>query len=253
MKLLRDSWLLFVRDMRSTLRNPIWALIGLFQPLCFLFLFAPLLESVSKLPDFPRGGVYTVFVPGVMVMLAIFGTLFSGFGLIYELRAGVIERLRVTPVSRLALLLGKAARDVCVLLVQALLLVLIALPFGIKINLAGLGLTLVLIMLLGLCLSSYSYAVALGLKDENALSSSLNTLTVPLLLLSGINLPLTLAPPLIRTIAAFNPFAYAVSAARALFIGDFGNAVVPQGFAIMGVLTLLMLVWARHAFSHAMA
>ena len=55
---------------------------------------------------------YRIFVPGLLVMLALFGVVFSGFGLIAELRAGVIERNRVTPVSRVALLLGRSLRDV---------------------------------------------------------------------------------------------------------------------------------------------
>ena len=58
-------------------------------------------------------------MPGLLVLLAMFGALFTGFGLIAELRAGVIERSRVTPVSRLALLLGRSLRDIVSLLVQA--------------------------------------------------------------------------------------------------------------------------------------
>ena len=61
-------------------------------------------------------------MPGLLVLLAIFGGLFQGFGLIAELRAGVIERSRVTPVSRLALLLGRSLRDVVSLLVQAVII-----------------------------------------------------------------------------------------------------------------------------------
>jgi hypothetical protein len=54
---------------------------------------------------------YRIYVPGLLAALAIFGGLFTGFTLLGELRAGVIERYRVTPVSRLALLLGRALRE----------------------------------------------------------------------------------------------------------------------------------------------
>ena len=56
-----------------------------------------------------------MFVPGLLIQLALFGTLFVGFGLIAELRAGVVERMRVTPVSRFAMLLGRTLRDVSIL------------------------------------------------------------------------------------------------------------------------------------------
>ena len=67
-----------------------------------------------------------MFVPGLLIQLGLFGASGVGFGLIAELRAGVIERFRVTPVSRFALLLGRALRDILTLVVQSLILLLLA-------------------------------------------------------------------------------------------------------------------------------
>ena len=97
MKMFRDTWLLFTWSVRATLRSPVWAIIGLFQPLCYLFLFGPLLQPLSHIPGFPPGGAQTVFTPGVMVMMSVFGTAFAGFGLITELQSGFIEQLCITP------------------------------------------------------------------------------------------------------------------------------------------------------------
>lgn len=253
MKTLRDTWLLFSWSITATLRNPVWAIIGLFQPLCYLLLFGPLLQPLSNIPGFPAGGAQTVFLPGVMVLLGLFSTAFVGFSLIAELRSGFIERLRITPLSRLALPLGRVLRDVVLLLVQALLLALLALPLGFRPNLLGLLLVLGLLVLLGLCIASCSYGLALLLKDENGLSSFLNTLTLPLFLLSGIMLPLTFAPAILRSLGNFNPLTYAVNAARALFLGNIANWTVVEGFVIMGVLAVLALIWVTRAFQHATA
>lgn len=251
MKLLRDTWLLFSWSIRATLRSPVWALIGLFQPLCYLFFFGPLLQPLSNLPGFPSGGAQAFFIPGVMVMMSIFNTAFVGFGLIGEVRTGFVERLRITPLSRLALPLGRILRDIVLLLIQSLLLIVIALPLGERVNLVGLAFLCGLLALLGLCLSSCSYGLALAFKDENALSSVLNTFNLPLFLLSGITLPLTLAPPLLRTLGNLNPLAYAVNAARALFTGDIASGVVAKGFALLGILALAALFWAFRAFQRA--
>ena len=104
MKLLRDIWLIFQRQFLLLVRNPIWVFVGVFQPVMYLLLFAPLLKPALGVST--NAEAYRIFVPGLLVLLAIFGGLFQGFGLIAELRAGVIERSRVTPVSRVALLLG---------------------------------------------------------------------------------------------------------------------------------------------------
>jgi ABC-2 type transport system permease protein len=253
MKLLRDTWLLFMRELMQTLRNPVWLIIGLFQPICFLLLFAPLLDGVAQAPGFPPGGALNVFTPGLLVMMGMYGAAFVGFGLLADLRAGVIERLRVTPVSRMALLLGRAIRDVLVLLVQSLLLILAAWPMGLRINPGGVAVALGLVALIGLVLASCSYALALALKSEDALAPTVNFFLVPLQLLSGITLPLSLAPLWIRNVAAFNPLSYAVDAARALFNGALGDVAVLRGFAVLALLALLATWWAAQSFRQATA
>lgn len=253
MKLLRDTWLIFQRNLVITLRNPVWIIVSLMQPLYFLILFAPLLDGLANSPGFPPGGALNVFMPGLLIQLGMFGCAFVGFGLIAELRAGVIERMRVTPVSRLALLLGRAFRDVLILLVQSILLVVISIPFGLKVNWAGAAITLGLMVLLGLLMSSCSYALALALKSEDALAPMLNSVIQPLLLLSGILLPLTLAPHWLRVVAAINPLSHVVDAARALFNGNLTDASVGRGLVILVVLVGLAMWWAARSFRVATA
>ena len=253
MKLVRDTRLLFTRGTMATLRNPVWVVMGLFQPVCYMLLFAPLLDGVASTPGFPSGGGLGFFTPGVLVMLGTLSAAFTGFGLISDLRAGVIERFRVTPVHRLALPLGSALRDVTVLMVQSVLVLLVALPLGLRASPGGIAVSLALITLIGLLMASCSYALALTLKDENALASLVNFFFLPLLLLSGIFLPLALAPDWLRMAAALNPFSYAVDATRALFDGDFGDPSVIYGFGIMATLTLLALLWAARSFRRATA
>src|ERR671920_753547 len=168
MKLLRDTSLIFGRQMQLLLRNPVWIFVGVFQPVMYLLLFAPLLKPALQVRT--NAEAYEIFVPGMLVLLAIFGGLFQGFGLIAELRAGVIERSRVTPVSRLALLLGRSLRDVVQLLFQAVLITIVALFFGLSVNVGDLLLAYVLLALIALMLSAVSNAVALKLRSEDALA-----------------------------------------------------------------------------------
>ena len=107
MQFVRDTLLIYRRSMRLSMRVPIWMVMSLVQPVMYLVLFGPLLKRVAQTPGFPPGNAWQVFVPGLLVQLGIFGTLFVGFGLIDEIRSGVIERMRVSPISRVALLTGK--------------------------------------------------------------------------------------------------------------------------------------------------
>ena len=249
MKLVRDTSLIFQRQMQLLLRNPVWILVGVFQPVMYLLLFAPLLKPALGVRT--NAEAYEIFVPGLLVLLAIFGGLFQGFGLIAELRAGVIERSRVTPVSRFALLLGRSLRDTVSLLAQAVIITLLALVFDLRVYLPNLLLAYLMLALISLMTSAVSYGVALAVKSEDALAPLMNTVAQPVLLLSGILLPLTFAPGWLQAIADWNPFSWAVNGVRALFRGDLGAPAVWQGLLIMAVLAALALTWAARLFARS--
>ncbi len=249
MKFLRETWILFADNMRITLRNPVRVFFGLLQPILYLLLFAPLLDPLTGRLGIPGSSGLAAFTPGVIVMIGLFGATFVGFSLIAQIRGGVVERLRVTPASRLALLVGNVVHDALLLLVQAVLLVVVAWLLGVEVNsLPGVGVLLALLVLMGMLMASCSYAIALAVQDENSFAAILQTLLLPLLLLSGILLPLTLAPEWLQTVADFNPFAYTVDAARALFAGRLGDPAVFEGFGVLIPLTLLALWWAARSY-----
>lgn len=155
----------------------------------------------------------------------------------------------MTPVNRTAILLGRVLRDAVVLLVQCNLIALAALPFGLRLNIEGFLLSLILYALIAIVMASLSYGFALIYKSEDNLAPTLNTITLPLSLLSGIILPLALAPLWIRNIAKANPFAYAVNAARALFAGNFHSPAIIEGFVIIILLAVFIFWWAMRALN----
>ncbi|MBE0689668.1 MAG: ABC transporter permease, partial [Anaerolineae bacterium] len=85
------------------------------------------------------------------------------------------------------------------------------------------------------------------------LASMANLFTLPLLLLSGVLLPLTFAPQWMRTIADVNPLAYAIDASRALVSCTTGDPSVLIGFGAFAVLTALFAYWVTRSIRHAVA
>ncbi len=223
------------------------------QPVLYLVLFAPLLRPIASMRGFPAGGAYNVFVPGLLVQLGMFGAAGVGFSLISELRMGVIERLRVTPVSRVALLLGRALRDMFSIVLQSLILILISLPFGLSIHPVGVVVVLALIGLIGLLTASIGYAVALAVKSEDTYAPIVFTAALPILLLSGVLLPMSLAPMWLQNIAHVNPLLYAVDAARAVFLGNLTDPSVARGVLILAVLSVIATVIGARQFGRAVA
>jgi ABC-2 type transport system permease protein len=250
MQTIRETWLIFRRSLTLTLRQPVWLLMGIFQPILYLVLFGPLLEGAVT--EAGAGvNAFDWFVPGMLVMVAVFGAAFVGFGLIAELRYGVVERMRVTPMSRVAMLLGRSLRDAVLLLMQATIMIVIAIPFGITIDPLGIAVTLALVGLIGLAMAPLSYAAALAMKSEDAFAPLVQFVALPLLLLSGIFLPLQLAPGWLQTLSDLNPVTYAVDAVRAAFNGMWGEPAIALGSAIVIVIAVVAMWAASRAFSRA--
>lgn len=241
-----ETFVIFRRAMRLSLRNPVWVVIGLSQPILYLVLFGPLLEPLTA--QLGTGNAYRLFVPGILVQLGIFGSMFVGFALIAEYRAGVIESQRVTPASRSALLLGRVLRDVVVLLVQAVLLTLVAWPLGLRAPVGGVLLGIAVVGLLGAAFSAVSYALALTLKSEDSLAPLLNAVAMPVLLLSGILLPMSLAPGWLETLSDVNPLKHVVDGVRAFFGGDFSTGTAWWGLGLTAALVALGMWFGTRTF-----
>ncbi len=212
-----NALLIGKNELLIQIRNPLWLFFGLFQPIVYLTLFSPFLKGIANSPGFPGGNAIQFFAPGLLIMNVLFGSAFAGFGLIDQLRSGFIERIRVTPVSRLAIVLGLVFRSPIVLITQSIILVLVAvLFFSFTVSFPGVLILALLLIVIGVTMASLSFTIALIVKDEGTLAAVTNFFTLPLLLLSGVMLPVTFAPKLIQNIAKFNPFTYAVDASPVL-------------------------------------
>ncbi len=250
--MLSETLVVFQRQMRILLRNPVWVFFGLTQPILYLVLFGPLLKGISG------GGLggnasWQIFVPGLLLQLAIFGAGFAGFGIIQELREGVIDRQRVTPARRASLILGRTIGNMVTIGVQGAVLVVVAIPFGLRASLAGVVASVLLVCLLAMGVSAASYAAGLILKDEDAFAPMIQGVSLPLLLLSGVLLPMSLAPAWLRHASQVNPLTHVVDATRALFRGDVGNPDVVVGVAVTLVLAALLAAWGTRTFQRQSA
>lgn len=250
MSFARDTILIFQRQVRLSLRNPAWVIIGLIQPILYLAFFGPLLTRVASggIPGFPARNAYSFFVPGLLIQLGLFGASFVGFSIIADWRYGVIERLRVTPASRLAILSGRVLRDVVTLLVQGVVLVLAGIAFGMRAPLAGILIGLGFIAVVAISLAAISYTVGLLTKSEDVLAPAINMVVVPLMLLSGIMLPMTMGPGWLQGIARFTPFRYIIDAMRNAFYGHYLNTVMLEGIVVAVGLAVACLWIAARTF-----
>ncbi|GAA1807890.1 ABC transporter permease [Agromyces neolithicus] len=240
----RDTAAVFVRESRPLVRDPFSVMFSLVQPLVFLGLFGPLLVGAA---GGDVAGTLQWFVPGILVMVALFGTASTGANLLFEMQTGSHERTLVAPLSRSALLVGRALKEVVPLTIQGTIVVLVAVPFGFSLDVPGLVAGLVVLAVFGIGFGALSYTLALACRNRDWMFWMVHqTLLFPLMILSGMLLPLEDGPAWMQVAAAINPLSYLVGAERALLAGDFGvPAVVGGVIAAVATCALGVFVGVR--------
>ncbi|MFD3379153.1 MULTISPECIES: ABC transporter permease [unclassified Streptomyces] len=246
--LLQDTALIFGRYLRQTLRSKFAMLFGVLMPLLYLIFFGPLL---TDLPLGGGGSSWQVLVPGLLLQLGLFGAAFAGFMIIVEKNVGVVERMRVTPVSRLALLLGRVLRDTTVFVFQAVLLVLAAVVMGLRAPVGGILIGFAFVALLTISLASLSYALAMRLSSAHTFGPTINALTMPSMLLSGLMLPMSLAPGWLDALSHVMPFRYLVDAMRDAYVGSYATSSMAYGVLVAVGLTGIAVTVGTRVFREA--
>ncbi|GAT68473.1 ABC transporter permease [Planomonospora sp. ID91781] len=226
----RDTATVFSREFAPVPREPLGLLFTMGQPLLFLFLFGPLLAGTPGFGGTGGDSPWQWFVPGILVMMCLSGPMMAGYNLLVELIGGSLERMMVTPLNRTAMLVGRTLKEFAILLAQAVLIIALAVPLGFRLHFAGVLAGLVLLAVFGIGLGALSFALAIASQPGGELFYGVTQLVMfPLLLLSGMLLPMDFGPAWLQAAAAFNPVTYIVEAERALFSGRFADAPVLYG------------------------
>ncbi|KAB8190660.1 ABC transporter permease [Nonomuraea phyllanthi] len=238
---LRDTATVFSREFKPAVREPAGLLFEMGQPLLFLFLFGSQLDGAV-------GSSWQWFVPGILVMMCLTGPLSAGYTLLVELIGGSMERMLVTPLSRTAMLVGRAMKAVVVLLAQAVLIVLLALPLGFVLHPAGVLAGLAQLLVFSVGLGSLSFVLAIKSAPSGTLFYVVSqSVLFPLLLLSGVLLPMETAPGWLRVLGHLNPVTYLVDAQRALFSGNLADPSVLYGTAATCAIAAIGLYLGNRA------
>jgi ABC-2 type transport system permease protein len=117
---------------------------------------------------------------------------------------------------------------------------------GLRAPLAGVLIGFAFVALLTLSLASLSYALALKVRTPQEFGPAINALAMPSMLLSGLMLPMTLAPGWLNVLSHFMPFRYLVDAVRDAYIGEYATATMLYGVLVaLGFAALAVTVGTR--------
>ena len=220
--LLTHSGLMSGRWLRILWRQPWFVAITLVQPVIWLLLFGALFERVIEIPVFGSDDYIDFLVPGIIAMTALFSAGWSGMGIINDLDRGVMDRFLVSPARRASLIAGPLGQLAVIVVIQALIIVGLALARGADLpgGAGGVAVTIGCSVLLAWAIGGLSSAIALVARKEETLIGAVNFLVLPLTFLSTAFMPGDLTPGWVADVARYNPVDWAIEGGREALSAD---------------------------------
>ena len=252
MNFLLDTWFQVIRHLRTQVRMKVFIFMNLFQPIVWLLLFPQIFKSLSDMPGI--GGDYLQFLaPGVVVMTVLFGSAWTGMGMLQDIDMGILSKTLATPVTRVSIIASRVIASMVMLVIQALMIFIIAVIMGVDIatGAPGVLLSIVLISLLGMGFAAFSNGLALLFKRPEPMMAIINFIAMPLVFLSSTFMATVLLPDWLDTVRQFNPVDYAVVGVRGLVLDGFVwselwlSLVVLAAWAAVGIGFGTMMFRAR--------
>ncbi|MDQ5835041.1 MAG: ABC transporter permease, partial [Actinomycetota bacterium] len=208
------------RSVVRTLRQPAMVVPSIVFPLMLLAINSSGLDSTTQIPGFPTNSYFEFALAIAFVQGALFSANSAGTNVASDIESGFLNRLSLTPLRRVSLLMGQLAGIVALGLVQALTFVAVGLIFGAGIE-AGVGGAVVIVLLslvISLAFGCIGAFVALRTGSGEAVQGVF-PLFFAALFLSSMALPRNLIEiDWFRTVADLNPVSYMLEGIRSLVI-----------------------------------
>ncbi len=243
-----------LRHMRTQIRMKIFILINLFQPILWLTLFTQVFKSLAELPGMGDMSYLQFFAPGVVVMTVMFGSAWTGMGMLQDIDMGILSKMLATPVSRVSIITSRIIASMLILLVQAVLIFIIAVIMGVDIEtgVPGVLLSIVIVALLGLGFAAFSNGLALYFRRAEPLMGIINFVSLPAMFLSSTMMNPDLLPRWLDIARQFNPVDYAVVGIRGLVLEGYIWSELWLALAVLMVWSLAgiafgTLMFRKHA------
>jgi ABC-2 type transport system permease protein len=246
---LRQVGALARRSVVRTLRQPAMVFPSIAFPLILLSINSSGLESATMLPGFPTDSYLQFALAITFVQGALFSAMSAGTNVATDIENGFMNRLALTPLRRVALMLGQLAGIVALGSIQALTFLIVGLVFGAGIAAGAAGAVVIIVFSLLISLGFGCIGAFTALRAGNGEAvQGIFPLFFAALFLSSMSLPRDLIEQdWFRTVADWNPVSYMLECIRSLMIDGWDAHALAVGFACAGGIALIALAAAASA------
>src|SRR5213594_1240803 len=239
---------IFTRWVKKTFRRPSFVFFALVQPIVSLVLFTQWCARIADLPalaNYSGGASYLTFFTGAVIIETVMASAMqSGIGMVNDIESGYMDKMRVAPIRRASILLGKVMSDGVRILLQSIVIIILGFVLGVTFATGILGILAILLLAVGFGIAWSGISTLIALATRNAESTLMISIltTFPLLFLSTAVMPKSALPELVQNIVPYNPISYVAEAMHGLILPNFDYwTLLGQGFLVVLVVAAITL------------
>jgi len=194
------------RSIRTIRRLPSAFFPALAMPIFNMIVFAGTFFAVTKIPGFPTDRSINWYMPLGIMMGAAFGGVGLGFTAIRDLETGFYDRLRMSPTSRLSLVLGPLSGTLIRITIVTTIVIVLGVALGARFTGGVLGVLCLYVAALGLATIGAGWGLGLAFKFRDMRAAAIMQLSIFLVMfLSSAQVPLSIMDGWLHTVARINP------------------------------------------------
>jgi len=240
---------MWLREMKRFLRVKARVVGSLLMPIFFLAFLGLPMSFASQIPV-PEGIGYLDFLaPGIVGMTLLFAGTMSGASVIWDKEFGFLKEVLVAPVNRFSVILGRSLGGMTTAIIQALIIVGIAVAMGVKLSsVPGFFLAILIMIFTCATFTGFGLIIATKLGNLEGFMAIMNLIVFPIFLLSGALFPIQSMPSWLRYIMYVDPLTYGVDGLRGTLIG-ISAFPLWLDFTVLIILCLALATLGAYFFS----
>ena len=237
------------RSILQTVRQPAMVIPPIVFPLLLVSINSAGLDAATKIPGFPADSYWDFAIAVPFIQGSLFAAINAGTAMARDVETGFIKRLAMTPMHRMALLIGQLIGVMTVAFVSAFIYIAAGFVAGMDFKAGALGIPAIILLGTLVALAFAGIGAYIGLRSGSGEAvQGIFPLLFVFLFLSSVNLPRNLIEQdWFRTIATYNPVSYLVEGVRSLIITGWDAEALVLGFGIATLIAVISVSLAAGA------
>jgi ABC-2 type transport system permease protein len=237
------------RSILQTLRQPAMVIPPVVFPLLLVAINAAGLDAATKIPGFPADSYWDFAIAVPFIQGSLFAAINAGTAMARDVETGFIKRLAMTPMQRMALLIGQLIGVMTVAFFSAIVYLVAGFAAGMDFKSGALGVPAIILLGVLVALGFAAIGAYIGLRSGSGEAvQGIFPLLFVFLFLSSVNLPRDLIEQdWFRAIATYNPVSYLVEGVRSLIITGWDGEALALGFGLAALIAAISITLSAGA------